>query len=91
MKILLFANGSSQNHGCEAINETTMELFGDNYYFIGTTNSNYDRVESNIELIPYSFQKTYSIFQRIFCRLRLLFGKLNAAVSVRLKRVFQST
>lgn len=72
MKILLFANGSSQNHGCEAINETTMELFGDNYYFIGTTNSNYDRVESNIELIPYSFQKTYSIFQRIFCRLRLL-------------------
>lgn len=73
MKILLFANGSSQNHGCEAIRQTTMELFGgSNYYFVGTTNNNYDKDRTNLKFIPYSFQKTYSIFQRIMCRVGLL-------------------
>lgn len=73
MNILLFANGSCQNHGCEAIRETTVELLGSkNQYYIGTTNSTYDSVRPNLELIPYSFKKTYTIMQRVLCRLKLM-------------------
>lgn len=73
MNILLFANGSCQNHGCEAIRQTTMELFGyQHQYYVGTTNAAYDSVRPNLELIPYSFKKTYTIIQRALCRLKLM-------------------
>lgn len=74
MKILLYANGSAQNHGCEAIKNTTVQLLGENRYFIGSTNVSYDRQIPNAEYIQYTFKKKYALRDRILCRLRLKKG-----------------
>ena len=72
MKIIMFANGSSENHGCEAIKITTMKLLGENEYYIGTTNLAYEVDADVMEYIQYTFQKKYSILERALCRLRLM-------------------
>ena len=72
MKILLYANGSSENHGCEAIKKTVIKILGEHEYFIGTTNHRTEKEEERIEYIPYSFQKKYSIFERALKRLNLI-------------------
>lgn len=74
MKIIMFENGSSENHGCEAINKTTMKLLGQNEYYIGTTKLEYETYTEGVEYIPYTFKKKYSILERILCRLRLMKG-----------------
>ena len=76
MKIIMFANGSSENHGCEAINKTTMKLLGDNEYYIGTTNFEYeqDTDKDKVEYIQYTFKKKYSILERVLCRLKVMKG-----------------
>lgn len=68
----MFANGSSENHGCEAIKKATISILGDNQYFIGTTNINYESTGDGIQYIQYSFQKKYSIITRVLCRLGLM-------------------
>lgn len=80
MKILFFANGSSENHGCEAINHSSIKILGKNNYYIGTTNIEYETKYENIEFIQYTFKKKYSILERALCRLHLMKGakgKLN--------------
>lgn len=72
MKIIMFANGSSENHGCEAIKKTTMKLLGENEYYIGTTNIHYEADTSATEYIQYTFKKKYSIWERVLCRLGLM-------------------
>ena len=72
MNIVLFANGSSENHGCEAIKKSTMLILGDNKYIIGTTNIHYEDKNDGVEYVNYSFKKRYSILQRVLCRLKLL-------------------
>jgi len=72
MKIIMFANGSSENHGCEAIKKATIKLLGENEYYIGTTNIEYETDTDMTEYIQYSFQKKYSILERVLCRLKLM-------------------
>ena len=73
MKILLYANGSSENHGCEAIKLSTIKILGnDHQYFIGTTNNDYEKKSKNIEYINYTFQKKYALYERIGKRLGIL-------------------
>ena len=74
MKVMLYANGSAQNHGCEAIKNTTVRLLGDQQYFIGSTNVEYDRPMKNTEYIQYTFQKKYALIDRVLCRLHLKKG-----------------
>ena len=74
MKVLLYANGSAQNHGCEAIKNTTVRLLGDNEYQVASTNTDYDRPMKNVEYIQYTFQKKYRLIDRILCHLHLKKG-----------------
>lgn len=74
MKVLMFANGSSENHGCEAIKKTTIKLLGNNEYYVGTTNLEYETDMDSVEYIQYTFEKKYSILERVLCRLKLLKG-----------------
>lgn len=74
MKIMMFANGSSENHGCEAIKKTTMKLLGENEYYIGTTNIEYETKIDSVKYIQYTFKKKYSILERLLCRLRIMKG-----------------
>ncbi len=71
MNIVLFANGSSENHGCEAITKSTIHLLGENTYKVSTTNINYEKKYSNVEYVQYSFNKKYTILQRAFARLKI--------------------
>ncbi len=71
MNIVLFANGSSENHGCEAINKSTMHILGEHNYQIGTTNVHYEQAYDCVEYIPYTFKKKYSLLQRVLCRTKL--------------------
>lgn len=71
MNIVLFANGSSQNHGCEAITKSTMCLLGQNSYKVGTTNIGYEKDYADVEYIQYSFNKKYSLLQRALARLKI--------------------
>ena len=73
MKILLYANGSSENHGCEAIKLSTIKILGNNHqYFIGTTNEKYEKLSNNIEYVNYTFNKKYALYERIGKRLGIL-------------------
>lgn len=72
MKIILFANGSSENHGCEAIKKGTMQILGSHKYKVSTTNIVYENKCDGVEYIQYTFKKKYTLLQRIFCRLKLL-------------------
>lgn len=73
MKILLYANGSSENHGCEAIKLATIKILGENNdYFIGTTNEKYEIEENNINYVNYTFNKKYSLYERVGKRIGIL-------------------
>lgn len=67
---LLYANGTGENHGCEAITVSTLKILGDLFekYFCSTTNLKYDlKAESaiphnsNCELVEYYYYRKKSI------------------------------
>lgn len=71
--ISLFANGSSQNHGCEAILNSTIKIVGkENHYIAATTNLSSEKNIKNVEYVEYTYKKHYSILTRVLKRLKLI-------------------
>ena len=67
MNIILYANGTSENHGCEAITYSTKEILKglyDNLYCT-TTNITYEELASeNCKWVEYSYYRKPTFFNR---------------------------
>lgn len=74
MKIItLYANGSSQNHGCEALLKATIRIIGkEHHYIAATTDPGCEEPIKNVEYLGYSYKKHYSILTRVMKKYKLI-------------------
>lgn len=80
MNIVLMANGTSENHGCEAITRTTVKLLEPicEKIYCSTTNLSYEKeLPSYCEWVEYSYYRKPTLVNRVISKAERVLLKTN--------------
>ncbi len=80
MNIILFANGTSENHGCEAITRSTVKMLEDKYdkIYCSTTHLEYEKpLPLNCEWVEYSYFRKPTLMNRAVSKAERVLFKHN--------------
>ncbi len=84
--VILYANGTGENHGCEAITVSTINILKNIFdkFYCTTTNLRYDKQEesaipksSHCELVEYYYYRKKSLFNLLISKIERVILKTN--------------